>query len=79
MTRTLTLTQDQIDLLTHALGIAEAKFQELSVNISQDTLVRGNNPSSTLNKSRSDIFAYSCAMADLNSKILNGDLDERKL
>lgn len=74
--RTIQLTHEQIDLITHALGIAEHQFVEAHKNIINNLVqVRGNNNAKEQESISKYYHVKSCEFANLNSDLKNGEFD----
>ena len=73
--RTLTLTHEQISIITNALGIAEQRYAIQYQELVSLITVRGNNGKSSEGKHASLLYKKSCEFADLNQDIMNSKFD----
>jgi hypothetical protein len=76
--RTIKLTEEQFNLVKHALGIAESQFVDLHKEITHKTiLVRALDSQTKKEEERIVEFyhAKACEFADLNVALTNGNLD----
>jgi hypothetical protein len=68
--KTLKLTNEQIELITQALGIAEVVFIDLHKDImSKSIRTRGNNESKEQERIAYFYFNKACEFADLNVEL----------
>lgn len=74
--RTIKLTHEQIELITHALGIAESehtnKYKDIINNLVR---VRGNTGAKEQEMIAKYYHVKACEFADLNTDITKGGLD----
>jgi hypothetical protein len=74
--RTLKLSDEQIELITQALGIAEKKYSDTHKNIVEDIILnRGNNEGLEQKRIASYYYVKSTEMAGLNQDIESGRFD----
>jgi hypothetical protein len=74
--RTLKLTHEQIQLICQALGIAEAKFNDIHSDISRNTIyVRGGEDYGKQDDVADFYFDMAAKIADINTDIRNGNFD----
>ncbi|MCA6368241.1 MAG: hypothetical protein IM618_14455 [Cytophagales bacterium] len=74
--RTISLSEEQFNLLSQALGIAERAYSNTHSNIVSNLVrVRGNEQSSVELLAAQQFHDKACAFADLHLLIKNGDLD----
>lgn len=74
--RQIKLTDEQVELLQKALGMAENQLSKLHNEIiSQTVLVRGVDSPTAKTKEKMWLFDESTHMADLNYSLSNGELD----
>ena len=77
--RTISLSEEQFNLLLQAVGIAERAYSNTHKDVvSNLARVRGNEQSSDDLQVAQQFHDKACAFADLNMLIKNGDLDAKK-
>lgn len=74
--KTITLTVEQLNLITRALGIAEQKFTLIHEDIMKNTInVRGVNDLAKMYTENMMYHELACDCADLNVTLNSGELD----
>ena len=74
--RTIELSEEQINLIKQALGIAELKFSNIQKEIIEDTVVvRGVDSTSEQVKVSNHYHDKACEFAELNIALERGRLD----
>lgn len=74
--RTLKLTHEQIETICHALGIAQAKFEQLHRTIIEQAVNVGGLSSPDIERKKYiHIFEEAQKFGNLNSDIKNSNLD----
>jgi hypothetical protein len=77
--KTLKLTDEQIDIIKHALGIAERNFIDIHTKIVKETIsVRGLEDKVEQETGAKYYHKKACLFADLNNAIKNGCLEIKK-
>jgi hypothetical protein len=74
--RHLALTHEEIELIIHALGIAESEYSEIYKKICATANARGNVRDTEQVKQAKNIYhKQACDFADLNCAIANSEKD----
>ena len=73
--RTLKLTTEQVELIQHALGIAELKYTEKQVEVINLKHARNNPDGEILQTAADAFFKLATKFADLNTDIKFNHLD----
>lgn len=74
--RTIRITDEQVTLISQALGIAEVRFTKIHNDILSDTLhVRKRENDREQTNNAMFYHDFSCKFGDLNCELLDGKLD----
>ncbi len=73
--RTLKLTADQVEIIQHALGIAEMKYTDKQTEVIALKHTRNNPDGEILQTAADAFFKLSTKFADLNTDIKFNNLD----